>query len=104
MKQNSPIDGTIKRFSTYPEHPEDKIPKSWLVDRIDKNPATEGKNRTFHPFFLMGFWSPTKTTIEKMQSGDELWSFLSGGILSCRAGVAIIRNGVVVHAELRMMS
>lgn len=54
MKQNSPIDGSIKRFSTYPEHPEDKIPKSWLVDRIDKNATTEEKNRTFHPFFFNG--------------------------------------------------
>lgn len=85
----------------YPSHPDDKIPKSWLASRITKEIMQSGKMNLL-PIF--NWWSPGQETLAKMQPDDELWSFLHSAPLSSRAGVAIVRNGVIVHVELRMMS
>lgn len=87
----------------YPSHPDDKIPKSWLIEKITDEKIQKDKDIR-SPFGFPIWWLPSDSTLEKMQSGDELWSFCKSAPLSSRAGVAIVRNGVVVHAELRMMS
>lgn len=101
FSNTSDADEQNQTTAPYPSHPDDKIPKSWLVSRITEESMQSGKIN-FLPMF--NWWSPGQETLAKMQSGDELWSFSHSAPLSSRAGVAIVRNGVVVHAELRMMS
>lgn len=69
----------------YPPHPEDKVPKSWLWNRITADKSS-------------------KSIKAKMQPDDEIWKFQFLAPLASRSGVAIVRCGVVVHAELYMVS
>lgn len=87
----------------YPPHPDDKIPKSWLSKIIKKDGMHSDEVDRLPPMLSM-FFAPSKSTLEKMQNGDELWSFSGGGVLSARAGVAIVRDGVIIHAEVRVIS
>lgn len=80
----------------YPSHPEDKIPKSWLIKRINENEKIE--NDSF------GWYRPDNTAKNIMEPGDELWAFANYFPLVFRAGIAIIRDGIIIHASLRMMS
>jgi hypothetical protein len=68
------------------DHPEDKIPKSWLTDRVSKN--------------SVGF----ENIRAKMQSDDELWNFRHFAPLAGRGGIAIVRNGVIIEADCFWMS
>ncbi len=80
----------------YPDHPEDKISKSWLIKPIKDNERIKGD------FF--GWYYPGEGIKKMMKPNDELWAFAYFFPLSSRAGVAIIRDGVIVHASLRMIS
>lgn len=80
----------------YPPHPDDKFPKSWLIKRIDGNERVKKD-----PF---GWFYPSEGIKKMMEPSDELWAFSYSFPLSARAGVAIIRDGVIVYASLRVMS